>query len=52
MSYNYVTIDDIDIPTVEYLEFAYPGNIHVANIEDVNEFLTKLDGCFEELETA
>lgn len=50
MIYNYKSIKEIDYETLDYLEFVAPEPVEQMKIEEINDFLTKLDMHFFELD--
>lgn len=50
MIYNYSNISQIDKDTLDYLNFVAPEPLEKMNIKEINNFLTKLETMFEELD--
>jgi hypothetical protein len=57
LSYNYSNIKEIDYQTLDYLKFVVPKPIEDMDINEINEFLNKLeehfidlDGFYEDIE--
>lgn len=52
MIYNYKSIKEIDKETLDYLDFVAPEPLDNMKINEINDFLTKLDMLFSELDNA
>lgn len=50
MIYDYSSLNQIDKDTLDYLKFVTPEPIENMNIKEINNFLTKLETMFEELD--
>lgn len=47
--YNYRSIKEIDHQTLDYLRFVVPENLDDMEIQDINDFLNRLEDYFVEL---
>lgn len=51
MTYHYASVNEIDSDTLDYLEFVAPFDLSDVPVTKINNFLTRIDECFEELDT-
>lgn len=47
---EYLSVNDIDSVTLDYLQYVMPVNVYTAPIEDVNRFLNQLEAIYAELD--
>lgn len=47
---RYFSVYDIDSVTLDYLQYVMPGNIYSKPIEEINEFVDKLEQIYSELD--
>jgi hypothetical protein len=47
---RYFSVYDIDSNTLDYLQYVMPGNIYTKSIEEINEFVNKLEEIYSELD--
>ena len=47
---GYFSINDIDANMLEYLQYVMPGNVYNTPIDEINEFVNKLEEIYSELD--